>query len=59
MTEAQDLSLFVRRPADGVAAMDLVVDGVHCGACIATIEKGLAQSRPACAARASIWPASA
>ena len=40
-TEAQDLSHFVRRPADGVAAMDLVVDGVYCGACIATIEKGL------------------
>ena len=41
MTEAQDLSHFVRRPADGVAAMDLVVDGVYCGACIVTIEKGL------------------
>ena len=41
MGEAQDLSLFVRHPADGVAAMDLVVDGVTCGACIATIEKGL------------------
>jgi Cu2+-exporting ATPase len=41
LTEAQDLSHFVRRPADGVAAMDLVVDGVTCGACIATIEKGL------------------
>jgi Cu2+-exporting ATPase len=41
MMAAQDLSLFVRRPADGVAAMDLVVDGVYCGACIVTIEKGL------------------
>ena len=41
MAEAQDLSLFVRHPAEGIAAMDLVVDGVHCGACIATIEKGL------------------
>ncbi len=41
MGEAQDLSLFVRHPADGIAAMDLVVDGVTCGACIATIEKGL------------------
>jgi P-type Cu2+ transporter len=39
--EAQDLSIFVRRPVEGIAAMDLVVDGVHCGACIATIEKGL------------------
>ena len=41
MAEAQDLSIFVRRPVEGIAAMDLVVDGVHCGACIATIEKGL------------------
>ena len=41
MAEAQDLSHFVRRPADGVAAMDLVVDGVYCGACIVTIETGL------------------
>ncbi len=41
LTEAQDLSHFVRRTADGAAAMDLVVDGVYCGACIATIEKGL------------------
>ena len=39
--DTQDLSLFVRHPADGVAAMDLVVNGVYCGACIVTIEKGL------------------
>ena len=38
---AQDLSVFVRRPAEGVEAMDLVVAGVTCGACIVTIEKGL------------------
>ncbi|MGO4870062.1 MAG: heavy metal translocating P-type ATPase [Roseiarcus sp.] len=41
MAETQDLSVFVRHPAEGVAAMDLVVEGVHCGACISTIEKGL------------------
>jgi Cu2+-exporting ATPase len=41
MTAVQDLSLFVRRPLDGVATMDLVVEGVHCGACITTIESGL------------------
>ena len=35
MTDTLDLSLYVRRPVDGVAAMDLVVEGVHCGACIA------------------------
>jgi P-type Cu2+ transporter len=43
MADAQDLSLFVRHPSEGVAAMDLVVDGVYCGACIATIEKGLSR----------------
>src|SRR5271169_5427051 len=41
MTDALDLSLYVRCPVDGVAAMDLVVEGVHCGACIAAIESGL------------------
>jgi P-type Cu2+ transporter len=40
-TDALDLSLYVRRPIDGVAAMDLVVEGVHCGACIVAIESGL------------------
>ncbi len=41
MTIAQDLSLFVRHPEEGVAAMDLVVNGVYCGACIVAIERGL------------------
>ena len=41
MAEAQDLSFFVRHPVEGIAAMDLVVEGVHCGACIVAIEKGL------------------
>ena len=44
MTDTLDLSLYVRRPVDGVAAMDLVVEGVHCGACIAAIESGLEQA---------------
>ena len=41
MDAATDLSVFVRHPAEGVSAMDLVVEGVYCGACIVTIEKGL------------------
>ena len=41
MDHSEDYSVFVRHPAEGVAAMDLVVEGVHCGACISTIEKGL------------------
>ena len=31
MSVEQDFSVFVRHPARGVAAMDLVVEGVHCG----------------------------
>ncbi|HTZ68041.1 MAG TPA: heavy metal translocating P-type ATPase, partial [Roseiarcus sp.] len=55
MTAAvQDLSLFVRRPLDGVAAMDLVVEGVHCGACIAAIEKGLSKQAGVRGARVNL-----
>ena len=54
MTEAQDLSLFVRHPAEGVAAMDLVVNGVYCGACIVTIEKGLGKEAGVRGARVNL-----
>jgi Cu2+-exporting ATPase len=54
VTEAQDLSLFVRHPAEGVAAMDLVVNGVYCGACIVTIEKGLGKEAGVRGARVNL-----
>ncbi len=54
MSETQDLSVFIRRPVEGVAAMDLVVEGVHCGACISTIEKGLACERGVRGARVNL-----
>ena len=54
MTEAQDLSHFVRHPADGVAAMDLVVNGVYCGACIVAIEKGLGREAGVRGARVNL-----
>jgi Cu2+-exporting ATPase len=54
VADAQDLSLFVRHPSDGVAAMDLVVDGVYCGACIATIEKGLRRQNGVRGARVNL-----
>jgi Cu2+-exporting ATPase len=54
VSEAQDLSHFVRHPAEGVAAMDLVVEGVHCGACIVTIEKGLARESGVRGARVNL-----
>ncbi len=53
-TDAQDLSHFVRRPAEGVAAMDLVVDGVYCGACIVTIERGLGREAGVRGARVNL-----
>jgi len=34
-------ALWVRRSDDGGHELDLVVPGIHCGACISTIEKGL------------------
>ena len=54
MTEMQDLSHFVRHPTDGVAAMDLVVNGVYCGACIVTIEKGLGKQAGVRGARVNL-----
>ena len=41
MTDAPDLSPYVRRPVDGAAAMGLVVNGVHRRSRIAAIESGL------------------
>jgi Cu2+-exporting ATPase len=54
VAETQDLSVFVRHPAEGVAAMDLVVEGVHCGACISTIEKGLGRENGVRGARVNL-----
>ena len=34
MTETRDLSLFVKRDADGISHMDLAVEGVGCAGCI-------------------------
>ena len=53
-TDTQDLSHFVRHPAEGVAAMDLVVNGVYCGACIVTIEKGLGKEAGVRGARVNL-----
>src|SRR6266568_1192779 len=41
MTETLDLSMFVRRADDGLAHMELAVDGVGCASCIRKIENGL------------------
>ena len=38
MTEALDLSLYAKPGADGTLGIELAVDGIACGACIARIE---------------------
>jgi Cu2+-exporting ATPase len=54
MASAADLDEFVRHPVDGVSSMDLVVDGVHCGACVATIEKGFRTEKGVRGARVNL-----
>jgi Cu2+-exporting ATPase len=41
MTEALDLSIFVRRQDDGTSHLDLAIEGIDCAACIDEIEGGL------------------
>src|SRR6476659_7567362 len=41
MTEPRDLSLFIKRDADGISHMDLAVEGIGCAGCIRKIENGL------------------
>ena len=38
MSETLDLSLFAKPAGDGTLGMDLAVEGISCGACIARIE---------------------
>ena len=42
MSETRDFSHFVQHLDNGVARMDLAVDGITCAACMVTIEGGLA-----------------
>ena len=41
MTEVLDLSLYAKPAGDGTVGMDLAVEGVSCGACIARIESAV------------------
>jgi P-type Cu2+ transporter len=43
MAEVLDLSLFTKPGADGTLGMDLAVEGIACGACIARIEGAVKQ----------------
>src|ERR1019366_8387976 len=41
MAEALDLSLFATAAGDGTLGMDLAVEGIACGGCIARIESAV------------------
>ena len=41
MAETLDLSVFVKRQDDGMAHLDLAIEGIDCAACIDEIEGGL------------------
>ena len=43
MLEAVDLSLYAKPEADGTLGMDVAVEGIACGACIARIENAVKQ----------------
>jgi Cu2+-exporting ATPase len=43
MTETVDLSLYAKPEADGTLGMDVAVEGIACGACIARIEGAVKQ----------------
>lgn len=54
MQTARDLSVFVRHPSGGVAALDLAVDGIRCAGCMSTIERGLGQQDGILSARVNL-----
>ncbi len=41
MQEALDLSLYAKPAADGTLGMDVAIDGIACGGCIARIESAV------------------
>lgn len=51
---AQDLSVFVRYRHDGIASMELAVDGIRCAGCMQAIEGGLAREPAILGARVNL-----
>jgi Cu2+-exporting ATPase len=43
MTDARDFSIFTRSQPDGRSAIEIAVEGIHCGGCIGRIEKTIKQ----------------
>ena len=54
MSVHQDLSVFVRHGAGGVAGMELAVEGMRCAGCMHAIENGLAADRDILGARVNL-----
>jgi hypothetical protein len=54
MMDASDLSVFVRR-SDGVAAIDLAIDGISTSTCIPLIEQAI-KRLPAVICSPQLWP---
>ncbi len=51
--DARDFTSYVRRK-DGLAAIDLLVDGMHCGGCVSKIERALQGRQQVHQARANL-----
>lgn len=54
MSVHQDLSVFVRHGAGGVAGMELAVEGMRCAGCMHAIENGLVADRDILGARVNL-----
>jgi P-type Cu2+ transporter len=51
---SRDLSTFVRHEADGVASLELAVEGMRCAGCMASIESNLAKVKGVILARVNL-----
>jgi Cu2+-exporting ATPase len=51
---AVNTAFYARREADGLMTLDAMVEGIHCGACVAKIEHALGQHPAVVAARVNL-----
>ncbi|MCW5773714.1 MAG: cadmium-translocating P-type ATPase [Rhodospirillaceae bacterium] len=49
-----DVAFFARRDSDGAMTLHAMVEGVHCGGCVAKIERGLGQHPAVVSARVNL-----
>lgn len=53
-TPAGDAAFYARREADGATTLHAMVEGIHCGGCVARIEKALGQHPAVVSARVNL-----